>query len=83
MCVRVQQLLKTGSFGNCIEAVEAYEQRCHKVFPLATAFKPLQLPAELVGNKIGQLEDGTNPNPHSQEEGGINRDKCSGGQGSP
>ena len=40
-CLRVRDLLRNGSFGNCPEeALQDYEQRCRQLFPLATALKP-------------------------------------------
>ena len=84
LCVRVQQLMKTGAFGSCTEAVTDYEQRCHKLFPLATAFKPLEIPVQLVENEIEQSEgDIDNPDSNSQKQGEIIRDECSGEQNSP
>ena len=45
-CLRVRDLLRQGSFGNCpAEALQDYEQRCRQLFPLATALKPPAPPA--------------------------------------
>ena len=74
--------MKTGAFGSCTEAVKDYEQRCHNLFPLATAFKPLEIPVQLVENEIEQSEGIDNPDSNSRKQGEI-RDECSGEQNSP
>ena len=70
MCTKVQQILRSGKFGDCSEALKLYEQSCHKLFPLATVFwegDPKEVPNE-------QLSE--NP-PGGQDN---IKDECSGGQ---
>ena len=33
-------MLKAGTFGDCTAELKTYEEKCHKVFPAATAFWP-------------------------------------------
>ena len=75
--------MKTGAFGTCTEAVKEYEQKCHELFPLATAFKPLEIPVQLVENEIEQSERIADTDSNSQKQGEVIRDECSGEQSVP
>ena len=71
MCAKVQQILRSGKFGDCSEALKVYEQSCHRLFPLATFFReedPKEVPNE-------QLSE----NPPGGQDDNI-KDECSGGQ---
>ena len=75
--------MKTGAFGTCTEAVKEYEQKCYELFPVATAFKPLEIPVQLVENEIEQSEGIVDPDSNSQKQGEVIRDECSGEQSVP
>lgn len=50
-CLRVRDLLRNSSFGNCPEdALQDYDQRCRQLFPLATALKPSAPPTAAEDN---------------------------------
>jgi hypothetical protein len=58
-CVRVRDLLRNGSFGNCPdEALQDYEQRCRLRFPLTTALKP---PAPPIAAEDSSADSGSAP----------------------
>uniref|UniRef100_A0A8C4TBB8 N-alpha-acetyltransferase 16, NatA auxiliary subunit n=1 Tax=Erpetoichthys calabaricus TaxID=27687 RepID=A0A8C4TBB8_ERPCA len=40
-CVKVMDALASGSFGSCKSHLEEYRMACHRLFPLASAFKPI------------------------------------------
>ena len=72
MCAKVQQILRSGKFGNCSEALKVYEQNCHRLFPLATFFREEDLkedPKEVPNEQLSE-----NP-PGGQDD---IKDECSG-----
>lgn len=78
MCVKVHQLLRSGIFGDCSEALKAYEHRCHELFPLAVMFRPLPS-LSLANPSEGGPNEPSSENPPGGQENV--KSECSGGQG--
>ena len=44
ICLKIHALLKNGTFGKCPDHLSDFEAKCHELYPLATAFKPIEEP---------------------------------------
>lgn len=70
-------MLKGGELGDCSQVLESYNRRCHELFPLAVAFKPLEeSAAHSPGNTDGKKQSETSS---VSPSGG--KDELAGGQG--
>lgn len=40
MCTKIYEALCNSEFGNASKQAEEYKERCHRIYPYATVFKP-------------------------------------------
>ena len=71
MCTQALHTLESGSLGECPGSVmDDYKKECHKLFPLATAFRPSATGREGgEGEGVAQTETG----PAQPEQLGVNK----------